>query len=489
MRAPGPGSDSGTERTLRRVVLIFLLAGLAAGTVGALVPRGPRSAAPSAAPVRLATPLLSVRRVPEALVGHRAETRLQAAVQRVATDPSLAPWAAQSCIVVQVGGRTLHALRPDQPLIPASTLKLLTAEAAVAVLGAETRLATVMKADAAPSGGVVAGDLQVVGGGDPIIESDARAARSPRQPVVRTRVEDVAQAVVAAGVRQVTGGVRADEGRYDSQRARPGWKPSYQATGQVGPLSALLVDDGQDATGKATAQPALHFAQVLTDQLRAQGVQVAGAPSLGAATGAVTVATKESLPVRELAAQMVRESDNTTAELLVKEVGRTAGGAGTTEAGLVAAKAALAQKGLPVGPLAARDGSGLDRADRATCSLLVAALVGAGRTSQLSDSLPIAGVSGTLQKRFVNTSVVGRLLAKTGGLDEVSSLAGWVDPAKPGAAPPVAFAVVVNGVPGGLDPNRLSDRLGVALGTWPDAPPPDAVDPDPPQPETRTASP
>lgn len=91
----------------------------------------------------------------------------------------------------------------------------------------------------------------------------------------------------------------------------------------------------------------------------------------------------------------------------------------------------------------------------------------------------MAAISGTLQKRFVNTSVAGRLRAKTGSLDEVSSLVGWVDPAKPGP-PPVAFAVVVNGVPQGLDAARFSDRLGVALGTWPDAPPADRVGPDPP---------
>ncbi len=469
---------------MRRVLLIVLLVTLAAGTATALVPTGGGSGSSAAVPVRLATPVLSVRRVADALVAHRAETRLQAAVERVAADPALAPWTGQSCLVVRVGDRTLVARRPDQPLIPASALKLLTAEAAVAVLGPETRLSTVLKADAGPSDGVVTGDLQVVGGGDPIIETDGRAARAPRQPVVRTRMEDIAQAVVAAGVRQITGGIRADEGRYDSERARPGWKPSYQANGQVGPLSALLVDDGQDGAGKPVAQPALHFAQVLTDQLRARGVQVTGQPSVGPATGAATVAAQESLPVKELAAQMVRESDNTTAELLVKEVGRTRGGAGTTEAGLAAAKTALAAKGLQVGPLAARDGSGLDRGDRVTCSLLMAALVGAGRSSQLADGLPVAAVSGTLQKRFVNSAVAGRLRAKTGSLDEVSSLVGWVDPAKPGP-PPVAFAVMVNGVPKDLDAARLSDRIGVALGTWPDAPPADAVDPEP----VRTAAP
>ncbi|MEO5680165.1 MAG: D-alanyl-D-alanine carboxypeptidase/D-alanyl-D-alanine-endopeptidase, partial [Acidimicrobiales bacterium] len=262
------------------------------------------------------------------------------------------------------------------------------------------------------------------------------------------------------------------------ERSRPGWKPSYLANGEVAPLSALLVDDGRDPANKPVGDPALQFAQVLTDRLRAAGVQVAGPPSVGAATGRVTVATQPSRPVSELVAQMIRESDNTTAELLLKEVGRVGGGAGTTEAGLTAAKAALAKLGLPVGPLAARDGSGLDRADRATCALLLTALVSAGRASPLADSLPVAGVSGTLQKRFVNSPVVGRLRAKTGTLDGVSSLVGWVDPATPGP-PPLAFAVVANGVPGSLDVARLSDRVGLALGAWPDSPPADAVDPEP----------
>lgn len=474
--------------TRRGVFLVVLLAVLVAGVAGAVIPLGGGSSTEAAAAPRLATPVLSVRRVPEVLIGLRAEARLLDAVERVADDPALRPWTAQSCLVVMVGDRTLYSRRPDQPLIPASTIKLLTAEAAVAVLGPETRLSTELKADAAPRAGVVAGDLQVVGGGDPIIATDAFAARARRQPVVRTRIEDVAQAVAAAGVRQVTGGVRADEGRYDTERERPGWKASYQSTNQVAPLSALLVDDGQDGAGRPVVQPALHFAQVLTDQLRAIGVKVDGEPRVGPATGGVTVASKESLPVRDLVAQMIRESDNTTAELLVKEMGQADGGPqpGTTVAGLAKAKAVLGNKGLPVGPLAAQDGSGLDRADQATCSLLLAALVGAGRTSQLADGLPVAGVSGTLQKRFVNTPVVGRLRAKTGTLDSVSSLVGWVDPAQAGTAPPVAFAVVANGVPTALDATRLSERVGVALGSWPDAPPAAAIDPEPPVPETRS---
>jgi D-alanyl-D-alanine carboxypeptidase/D-alanyl-D-alanine-endopeptidase (penicillin-binding protein 4) len=298
-------------------------------------------------------------------------------------------------------------------------------------------------------------------------------------------MESIADAVVAAGVRQVTGGVRADESRYDQQRARPGWKASYAADGEVAPLSALLVDDGEDANQKPVPQPALQFAQVLTTMLQARGVQVGGGPSVGAASGGADVAAVPSLPVRDLVAEMVREADNTTAELLLKEVGHAAGGAGTTEAGLAAARAALQKRGLDVSALQARDGSGLDRGDRVTCDLLVKALQSQGRSSELASSLPVAAQTGTLAKRFVATAAAGRLHAKTGTLDGVSALVGWVDPARAGP-PPLAFAVVANGVPLSLPVTKLGDAFGVALASWPDAPAAEAVAPLPAAPAAPT---
>jgi D-alanyl-D-alanine carboxypeptidase/D-alanyl-D-alanine-endopeptidase (penicillin-binding protein 4) len=273
------------------------------------------------------------------------------------------------------------------------------------------------------------------------------------------------------GITRITGGVRADESRYDSQRARPGWKAAYQKDGDVAPLSALLVDDGQTAAGDPVPNPPLHFAQTLIAKLAAVGVTVDGGASVGKAGGGPVVASVDSLPVEELVAELLRESDNTTAELLVKEMGRRATGGdatGTTEAGLAAVRTALAGAGLDLQGLQEQDGSGLDRADKASCSLLSGSLAKAGRRSLIAESLPIAGQTGTLQKRFVGTSVEGRLRAKTGTLNGVAALAGWVDPIGDGL--PLAFAIVSNDVPTSLPVTRLADRVGIALGAWPDAP-------------------
>jgi D-alanyl-D-alanine carboxypeptidase/D-alanyl-D-alanine-endopeptidase (penicillin-binding protein 4) len=466
---------------VRRVILVLLAVTLVAGVVAARTGddggfrrgRGVISA-------RLVTPVLSVRRVAPALVRFRAERRLAQSLDAVFEDRSLAAWAKGSCLVALAGDRVVYARKADLPVIPASTLKLLTATAALRILGPTTRLTTVLRGERAPSGGVLTGDLQVVGGGDPIIETDEDAQKNPRQPVVRTTIESIAKAVRDKGITHITGGVRGDESRYDSERARPGWKAVYQADGDVAPLSALIVDDGQLVGGGFAANPALHFAQVLTAKLEAAGVAVDGAPSVGKAGGGPVVASVDSLPVEDIVAELLRESDNTTAELLVKEMGRRATGGdvvGTTNAGLAAVRTALAGAGLDLTGLEEHDGSGLDRADRATCSLLSGSVAKAGRRSLIAESLPLAGRTGTLQKRFVGTSVEGRLRAKTGTLNGIAALAGWVDPVQ-GDGDPLAFAVVSNDVPTTLPVTKLADRVGIALGAWPDAPPVDAVDPE-----------
>src|SRR5690606_7760656 len=96
---------------------------------------------------------------------------------------------------------------------------------------------------AAPVDGVVTGDLHLVGGGDPVLATNPYADRFPRQPQLRTDIESLADAVVAAGVRRVEGSVVGDESRYDAQRYVAGWPGRYLDQNVVGPLSALSVND------------------------------------------------------------------------------------------------------------------------------------------------------------------------------------------------------------------------------------------------------
>ncbi|HEX2849475.1 MAG TPA: D-alanyl-D-alanine carboxypeptidase, partial [Acidimicrobiales bacterium] len=166
-----------------------------------------------------------------------------------------------------------------------------------------------------------------------------------------------------------------------------------------------------------------------------------------------------------------------TAEMLAKELGARFGKGGTWDEGLAVVRAAVAEAGVPVDQYAAIDGSGLGRSDRLTCATLVDTLDAAGATGPLAAALPVAARSGTLRKRMAGTPAEGRVRAKTGTLDHVASLAGFVDRA--GAAP-IEFALIANDLPDRTATGRaLQDRVALALAAFPDAPGPEAIAPEP----------
>ena len=320
------------------------------------------------------------------------------------------------------------------------------------------------------------GDLWLVGGGDPLLATGDYAAVFRRQPQVYTPLEELARRVRAAGVTTVTGGVRGDETRYDAQRYLPTWKAGYLTDNEIGPMSALTVNDGFAAFRPRRVhadRPAAHAAAVFTELLKAQGVAVAGPPGEGRAPSGRALATIDSLPVRDVVAQMLRESDNMTSELLVKEVAAHAGKPATTAAGVEEVEVELAGLRLPTAGVDMIDGSGLDRSNRATCEVIQAVLREDGPTGPLANGLPVANRSGTLQDRFVGSPAAGRVRAKTGSLDEVSGFSGFAE----GRQGALTFSLLLNG----LAQDRMGpvtwERVAAALVAYPDAPEPAEIGP------------
>jgi PBP4 family serine-type D-alanyl-D-alanine carboxypeptidase len=137
-----------------------------------------------------------------------------------------------------------------------------------------------------------------------------------------------------------------------------------------------------------------------------------------------------SEPLSEIVRFMNRESDNYTAELLLKQLGAAAGDGGTTAAGAVVVRDALARADIPLLGLRIADGSGLSRLDRLSATTLVALLRAAAEDLSIRDaflsSLAVAGVSGTLERRLDRRPTYGRVIAKTGTTRISSSLAGFV---------------------------------------------------------------
>jgi D-alanyl-D-alanine carboxypeptidase/D-alanyl-D-alanine-endopeptidase (penicillin-binding protein 4) len=464
---------------VRRWLLPAVLAVLSLSS-GAYALSEPAVLAPAAAPVAAAPPtvgILSPRRVPELLSDTIAESRLRTGLDRVLADPAIGGARERSCLAVSQDGRRLYEARPDERLIPASNLKLLTGLAAVTKLGAESRFVTEVRAERAPQGGVVNGDLWLVGGGDPLLSTAAYAASFRNQPQVFTPLDALADSIKAAGITTVNGALRGDETRYDRQRYLPTWKPVYILDAESGPQSALTVNDNfvqyRPLKHIAATAPATHAASTLLALLQGRGVTVTGGAGEGTAPARGTVVAKvESPTVREVVGQMLRESDNLTAELLVKELGRRIAGEGSTAAGLRVMHEAVATTGLPADHMAAGDGSGLDRSGRASCSLLLKTIERDGPTGSITAGFPVAAKDGTLARRFEGHPAAGRLRAKTGSLDDVVGLSGWIDP--PGNAadgPRLAFALLANGFGRDAVGRSLQESVAAVLARYPEAPP------------------
>ncbi|MEJ7584012.1 MAG: D-alanyl-D-alanine carboxypeptidase/D-alanyl-D-alanine-endopeptidase [Acidimicrobiales bacterium] len=420
------------------------------------------------------TPVLSARRVAAFLAAPAADTALQGELaQIVAQSPEA------TCLTVSVGGRVVYQHNPDVGLVPASAQKLVTATAALAELDPEGRLRTRVLAASAPSDGVVPGDLWMVGGGDPLLATKPYLDHFEHQPQVHTSLEALADAVKAAGVTRVQGRIVGDDSRYDRDRYPDAWPQRYLDQNQSGPLSALSVNDGyttwparqMEGAEEETAatDPPAHAAATLQDLLGERGVTVEGTAASGQAPEEVVeIARVDSRPMRAIVGQMLNESDNQTAELLVKELGRKRGDGPTTDAGVAVVAESMRRLGLTRTGTGPTDGSGLDEGNRTTCALLMHVLDRAGPTSLIGESLAVAGETGTLAERFATSAAKGRLRAKTGTLNTVTALAGFAT-ARQG--PVLTFAYVANGQTISDPFLALQEAMGDDLVAYPQGPP------------------
>ncbi len=409
--------------------------------------------------------------------------RLAAALDVVLSGPAFADARSTSCLVARVDGGTVYADGGDRAVIPASTLKVLTAATALSIIPPGERFVTEARAGAAPVNGVIAGDLWLVGGGDPLLETPDYSRTQDHSPEIATDVSKLADKIVAAGITRITGAVVGDDRRYDNVRTVKTWKRQYVASGEVGPIGALSINDNftiKNARGRRTGavdpprDAAAEFAALLAERGVTVGSDARAAkPSDPTATAAAptVVATIESHPIETVVQETLVWSDNTAAEMLLKEVGfRSNNQQGTAASGVAAVKAFAATRSSA--PYAAVDGSGLDRSDQITCALLVDVLAGEAAGGPLERALPVMGESGTLRRRLKGDAAAGKVRAKTGSLNGVSSLAGFADTAGGSRA---VFAFVGNGLASTTTGVEIGNQVAQQLVRFPDAPPVEAL--------------
>ena len=195
--------------------------------------------------------------------------------------------------------------------------------------------------------------------------------------------------------------------------------------------------------------------------LRARGITVDGGVSTTAVlpAGLQTLATYEGAPLVEILKDVNKPSHNLRAEMLLRLVGWKAKGTGTAEAGREAVLAFLASQGVDTDGWDIADGSGLSRSDLVTAHGyldLLAAMDRHRHAAAFRESLPVAGVDGTLKRRLAGARTQGRVRAKTGTLNHTSALVGYAEPA---SGERLAFAVLVNHAtaPGGVVHAAIDD--------------------------------
>ena len=189
--------------------------------------------------------------------------------------------------------------------------------------------------------------------------------------------------------------------------------------------------------------PALSAAVEFTRLLTERGIAVAGVPKTGTASKDLPVlATVNSAPLTDVVTEMLTNSDNNTAELLLKELGRTDTTPGTRVSGIAVVLRVLQEANVDISELAMTDGSGLDRSNRITCGTLQSILVRDGGFGPLTMGFAVAGKNGTLSDLFLTGPMSGVMRGKTGTLTGAKTLSGVIPYSDKQA---IVFSIFLNG--------------------------------------------
>ena len=405
----------------------------------------------------LSAPIINARRNPQTL-SH--DVRFRSLRAQLTSLSNRLP--ADSCLTIDIEGSRIVSLNPDTPLLPASNMKLVVATVALDVLKPDFVFSTSLLGKV--NGNSIEGDTYLVGGGDPVLVTGNYPASEPYPTFNFTRVENLFDALVARGITRVTGSVIGDESRYDAERFTPSLGLGIKGT-EVGPLGSLMINDGVVSGNPIKPDnPALGAATEFTNTLQNNGIAVSDAPKIGTAPQDLPVIAKiDSLPLSDIVAEMLTNSDNNTAELLVKELGFATSGVGSRTAGLEVIKAKLVEWGIPLDVLQFVDGSGLDRGNRLTCNSLITLLGRDGGFGPVGVGLATAGQTGTLRDVLADTLGSGKLRGKTGTLTGAKALSGFVPFSADQAS---TFSLIINGANASNQTtyrpiwNALSDALG-----------------------------
>ena len=333
-----------------------------------------------------------------------------------------------------------------QTLRPASTMKLITAITALDRLGADYEYCTRLAYTGEITGDsilTIQGDVYLVGGMDPLIGERELAVW--------------ADSLRSLGIDTIRGNLYADRSMKDGDLYGEGW-----CWDDDNPMLSALVYKKKDGMAEAFCQA-----------MRRAGICLAGRVETGICpkNSELLIETRHTL--KEVLNPMMKESNNLYAETVFYHTGLTQGKPSTAkkaakvedkmlEVVMRAVPTYDGERGVPSHRIA--DGSGLSLYNYVTAEIEVAFLRYAYQDKamyyELYETLPVAGMDGTLKDRMKGTAAAGNVRAKTGTLSGVSSLAGYC---KGGNGNMLAFAIINQGVMRGAYAKALQDKICVEM--------------------------
>lgn len=459
-----------------------------------------------------------------------AENRLRQELRGILRAPQLT----DAIIGVHVrsvsDGRTIFAHNGDKLFNPASNQKLLTTAAALYYLGPSYRFRTEVRRSGILQGGVLNGDLYLVGRGDPTLTTET--------------VFGLVNEIAMRGISSIQGDLYVDDTFFDDVFEGPGWDQEIGDHTYAAPVGAMSVnfntfelrvlpgaragaplraeiwppvssvevivkgrtrgrgrrsrvfigttrqpDDGvrvtvrgglslTDQAGRLARRRVHHPTRFAGEMVRTilemRGIKITGGVRIGAADPESTalLCIHWSEPLAEIVSTLNKYSNNFMAEQVLKTLAAEVQGApGTWEKGNQTVARFLTEIGVPADSFVLANGSGLNDTNRVAPMQITLLLRQMHKRFELRPefvaSLAVAGDSGTINGRFEDSPAASRLRAKTGSLTGVSALSGYVVTKSNEV---FAFSIMINDYPG--RPRAMwgiQDEIGIALAEFPGA--------------------
>ncbi|SIS32458.1 D-alanyl-D-alanine carboxypeptidase / D-alanyl-D-alanine-endopeptidase (penicillin-binding protein 4) [Chryseobacterium shigense] len=397
--------------------------------------------------------------------------------------------------------KVISSYNENTPLVPASTTKLLTTETAMNLLGENYRWMTQLEySGTIDENGVLNGNLYLIGSGDPSLGTNKAGAWS-----YRDIISDFIGGLSREGIKKVNGDIIIQTALFKGNIAmlpeNVVWLENNNyylpvgTTREINPANEKLIvkksgftsdkkyfyvspyvkqmvyaekyEGNGTLTTKLPEAPA-YLANTLRTTLVKSGIGVTGkvTPKMTDATPETRklVSAYKSPTLGDIIFYTNQHSDNSLAEALLKTVGFQKMGDQTSESGRVVVTEHLKNESFDMIGLNYMDGSGLSRSNNVTPISQVKFL-----TSLMDEkyyktyltSLPVGGQSGTLKRMFIGTGN-GQVFAKTGTLNKVKTLAGYL---KTNSGKTLVFSLMVNNYAGSVDmvKKRMEKILEPAL--------------------------